>query len=148
MGVFHSPETAHGKELWKWDHTIAESNPIDPTIKGMRPIGHQDYPAMMYRVAERNPLTFTSEIAESETQRSLAEARGFVFGGQGKALEAYDGQQKEFATLAANRAYQDRKMSPEAQSEAARIESEIDGHVPVIEQAPIKKRGRKPKAVA
>ena len=140
MGVFHSPETAYGKELWRWDHTIGEANPVDPTIKGMRPISHQMYPAMMYRVTDRNPLTFDREIVDSETQQSLAEKRGFVAGGQGKALEAYDAQQKEYATIAAHRNYEDRKLGEKAKAEADAYESEQDGHVAVIPEVPVKRK--------
>jgi len=143
--IFHAPETAYGKELWKWDHYEDEQNPIDPSIRGMRPRGYRPYPASMYRVVERNPLQMEFEIAESDVQRRNLEQRGFVHGGQLAALEAYDGQQKEFATLAANRAYNDRKMSPEAQAEAAAFDAEADGHQPEIPAVPIKRRQGWPK---
>lgn len=97
---------------------------------------------MMYRVTNRNPLTFEREIAESEAQRHSAEVRGFVYGGQGKALDAYDAQQADYAKLAANRAYQERHMGEKARAEAAAFDDSTDEHVPVIPETSIKRRGR------
>jgi hypothetical protein len=95
----------------------------------------------MYKVVNRNPLRFDREDAESDVQRENCERRGFVYGGQGAAVEAYDAQQTEFAALAANRAYSDRKMSPEAQREAAAVDESASKHLPVIPELP-----RPPKA--
>ena len=142
MAVIHSPESSAGKELWRWDHTTAERNPVDPSIRGMRPVSHQPYPKALYRVIERNPLTFEMQTAADEDAVARLTPRGFVVGGQKAAVEAYDAQQREFAALAANRAYQERRMSPAAQAEAAAYDAETDGHVPAIPELPRPKRGR------
>lgn len=148
MAVVYAPESAMGKELWKWDHTTAETHPLDSTIHGMRPTEFQPYPAMGYKVTNRNPLTFDSATAGSPREQSSLEDQGFVFGGRLKAVDRYDAQQREFAKLAANRAYSDRTMSEAAQAEARDADAATLEHLPVIPETPVKRRGRKPKAAA
>ncbi len=147
MGMFIAPETPHGKELWKWDHLQSESHPMDSSIKGMRPIHPQLYPAAMYRPMrdDKGILCFEMDTARDENHRATLESSGYVYGGKGEALKVMEKRESEIAGLAANRAYQERTMSPRAQAEAERHDNETDQHVPVIPEAP-KKRGRKPKA--
>lgn len=142
MGVQYTPESPTAILMWPWDHTIAETNPINGQ-RGLRPIGFQEYPAAMYKVANRNPLRFDMEEAADEVGRENCERRGFVFGGQGCAVDAYDKQQTEFAELAANRAFNDRKMSPRAQAEAASVDEEMSKHLPVIPELPKPPRAAK-----
>ena len=148
MAVVHAPESAIGKELWKWDHTTTETHPLDASIHGMRPTTFQPYPAMGYKVTERNPITYATAIAGSPREQSSLEDQGFVFGGRQRAVDRYDAQQREFAKLAANRAYTDRHMSEAAQAEAREADAATLEHLPVIPETPIKRRGRKPKAAA
>lgn len=117
-------------------------NPIDPTIRGEQPSTFQAYPARLYRVTNRKPLTFDGETVGSEVEQRNLESRGFVAGGQGEALKAYDAEQRSIAKLAANRAHGEQRMSPEAQAEAQQYEADADGHVPVIPEQPKKPRGR------
>ena len=139
-----------GKEMWKWDHNVGETNPHDPTIRGMRPIGFQSYPSAMYKPMrdEKGVLCFELEEARDENHRSQLEDQGYVYGGKGEALKVMEARETELAKLAANRAHQERTMSEKARAEAARVDDSTDQHVPVIPETPIKKRrGRRPKAV-
>ncbi len=134
------PETNFGKEVWKWEHTTAESNPHDNSIKGMRPVHFQPYPAMMYRPLQKNPWRFDSAIAQSETEQRNLESQGFVAGGQGAAADRFDQMQQEIAVAAAARNYEDRNMSEKAKAEAAVVEEASSTHTAEIPATPIKPR--------
>lgn len=146
MGVLQNWDSAEGKELWKWEHTIGESHPSDPTIKGMRPEFPQRYPAMLYKVVNRNPLTFEGVTVHSDVQQANEENSGFVAGGKGAAVAKYDAYQDEMAHAAGNRAFHEQKMSPKAQAEAEAHDLTTLKHLGEIPEKPIKRRGRKPKA--
>lgn len=143
MSVLHSPESAYAKEIWKWDHTIAETNPVDGS-KGLRPVGVQPYPARMYKAGRIQGVPAILEAMEvrSEAEQRNAESMGFVAGGQGAAMDALHRQDAEFAKLAANRAYTDRRMSEQAQAEADRLDASTSEHLPVIPETPIKRTRR------
>lgn len=111
----------------------------------MRPRHFQPYPAMLYRVIERNPLELESAVAMSAVEQRSLEERGFVAGGQTRAIEAHDQQEREFAALAANRAYGEQRMSEAARAEAIEYETEADGHVPSIPETPITRGPGRPK---
>ena len=151
MAVVHTLESPTGQELWKWDHTTAESISVGgQTIFGKRPTHFTEYPAMMYK-AEQSPLgsiRFDGQIAHTETERSHFESIGYVWGGQDKALDKFHGRNQEIAILAANRAYSDRKMSPEAQAEAQEADDSTSRHLAEIPALPIKRRGRPKKQTA
>lgn len=144
MAVCHSPESAWGKELWKWDHTVGETNPHDDNIKGMRPSSPQEYPMMLYKAgrnAKNQIALLSNRIAQNAYERESLERDGFVFG-PAAAIERCEAQELEIAKLAANRAYQDRKLSPEAQAEAAAYEETVREHVAEVPSQPVKRRGR------
>lgn len=142
--VVFSPQSEYAKEMAKWEPFPSPFGPPG------RPYQYREYPAMLYRPTRdvvTGKVSFESRVAEDEQQRAVAEGAGFVSGGQGKALEALEAREFEQAELAANRAFSDRKMSPEAQAEAARVDASTSQHLAVIPEAPIKRRGR-PKKVA
>ena len=147
MSVLVAPETRYGIEMWRWDHTDSETNPFDPTVKGMRPTHPQQLPEMMYRATQKNPWLFDKEVASTEPERDNLRSRGFVSGGPARAAEHYDAQQQEFAVLAAHRNFEDRNMSDKAKAESNAAEQASSTHLPTIEPKPVK-RGRKPKVKA
>ncbi len=147
MSVLIAPETVYGKELWKWDHHQGETHPNDPTIKGMRPMTPQAHPAMMYKALQKNPWKFEGVIAADEVAQRNLESRGFVYGGQGVAAEAFDKTMQDNAMLAAARNYEDRNMSEKARAESNAAEQASSTHLPTIPETPIKRRGRKAKVV-
>ncbi len=131
-----------GKEMWRWDHTIAETNPHDPKIKGMRPIGFQEYPSAMYKPM-RDPkgvLCFEFQEARDENHRATLEDQGYVWGGKEYAMKVLDARELEIAKLAANRNYQELHMGEKARAEAEVVENATDELVPVIPPTPIKPR--------
>ena len=141
MSIVIAPETEYAKELRKWE--------AFPTAAGApgKPWVFKEYPQAMYKVTERNPVELEFQVADDETQKRNLESRGFVTGGPAKAVEAYDAAQKSFAEQAANRAYMERRMSPEAQAEAQAYEASVDGHVAEIPEMPIRRKPGRPAKV-
>ena len=140
MPVLITPEMPYSQERAKWE---AQGGPWG---SGEKPCVFKEYPMAMYKITERNPIQQEFMLADDETGRRNLESRGFVAGGPAKALEVYDAEQRQLAQAAAERNYADRRMSPEAQAEAARYEAETDGHVAVIPEIPVKRGpGRPPK---
>jgi hypothetical protein len=136
VSVLYPPESEYAKEARKWEAYPSAYGPPG------RPFVHRDYPAMMYKAIESNPWRFEHQEAADVNERRNLESRGFVAGGPKAAADAYEKEQLEIAKLAANRAWEERRMSPEAQAEAAAYEAEQDGHVPVI---PEKRRPGRPR---
>ena len=147
MAVLTNWDSAEGKERWKWEHTTAETHPSDPFLKGVRPETPQPYPAMLYKVVQRNPLKCESVVVLSETEQRNMESRGWIAGGQGRAVEEYDRAQQAVAVAAANRAYHDQRMSPQAQAEAEAVDLTTIKHLGEIPAQPVKRRGRPRKGV-
>lgn len=147
MPVITNWESTEGRIRWQWEHTTAETHPSDPMLHGMRPETPQAYPAMLYKVLKRNPLSFESHIVASETEQRNMESRGFVAGGRVAALEDYDKSQQTVAVAAAERAYHEQTMSQKAQAEAEAVDLTTIKHLGEIPVTPIKRRGR-PKKVS
>lgn len=140
MSVIHTPESAAGKELRKWEF----GNPADG-YRGYRESIVGPWPTMLYqagRLPGGNVGIVSSQRAENEGEARAAEAKGYHRGGQLAAIEAFHRNEREMAKLAANRAYQDRGMSEAAQREIAAAEAETDEHLPVI---PEKRKPGRPK---
>lgn len=137
-----APETWEGKERWKWDHKRSESNPVDPTIHGMRPETFQEYPSAMYKPMRDSHgiLCFEYDDALDENHRASLEDMGFVWGGKAEALKVLEARETEIAKLAANRAAQERTMGERARAEATAVDDSTDAHVPVIPSTPIRPR--------
>lgn len=144
MALLITPETPYGKEMWKWDHTEGETHPSDGAVRGMRPSGYRAYPAMVYKVSARNPLTFESAVVTTDAEERNYLSRGFVAGGQAAAVEAYDAQERELATIAAARNYEDRLMSDKAKAERDAAEEESSRHLGAIPETPIRRRVGRP----
>lgn len=142
MAMLISGDTPYGKELWKWEHTDSETHPSDSNLRGMRPTHPQPYPAMLYRCTQQNPVRFDSQVVADEVQERLACGQGFVAGGQGEALKAFQNRQQANAVGAAERNWMDRNMSAKAKEESDAFEQAHSTHQPEIPRTPIKKRGR------
>lgn len=146
MSMLIAPDTAYGKELWKWDHHEGEAHPSDASIRGMRPNGFRAFPAMLYRVTQTNPHKWESEVARDAVAQTALEQRGFVAGGLAAAAADYDRLQQSFAVAAAERNYADRRMSEAARAESDAAEQASSRHLGAIPETPIRRRGRTPKA--
>ena len=62
MPIVITPDSALGRELWKWDHTTSEIHPADEDkaaqfqLRGVRPVSWQKFDMMLYK-AQRHPIT-------------------------------------------------------------------------------------------
>jgi len=129
VAVFYAPETAHAKELAKWEVRR----------------GYQEYPKRMY-LAERSPmgaLIFSDvQDAESETQERNFVSRGFA-AGQAAAVAALEEREQALAVGAAHRAYEDRGLTDKARREAEEADEATDQHLAEIPEKPRRGRPRK-----
>jgi hypothetical protein len=132
-----SKDSEYSKERRRWESETHEYGPPG------RPYVYRPYPAMVLkavRPSSGGPPRFEQEIAHSEDEEANLRQRGFVRG-PGAALAQLEASERETATLAAERAYVERRMSPQAQEEARQVDESTLEHVPVIEQQPIRRKG-------
>lgn len=139
MPVVIVPGTPHAAEVLKWEYdTFAIGDE-----RGKRgPRLHVEYPKMLYKAGRnaKNQIdVIAHEIAGDADEEARLQSRGFHLGQQA-ALDAAERDEREVAKLAANRAFQDRKLSESAQAEAAAYEASVPEHVAEVPTA--KKRGR------
>jgi hypothetical protein len=166
-GVVYNPDSAHAKEMAKWELEPTRECPaellIDTTVRGehkglgFRGYGtraHSEYPQAMYYAEETTrpgdgPYRIGPMVlAENADQEAALRQRGFGRG-HGGAVEALEQRRFETAELAANREYHDRKLSAKARAEAAEIDEHTARHLPEIPAVPLppkRKAGRPPKA--
>ena len=132
------PGTEYAKEITRWEAHHTQYGPPG------RPYVFREYPAMLYKASRdaQGRLSFESREVGDASERERAERVGFVFGGQAVALERLERQEFEIAELAANRAYNDRKLSPEAQAEAEAVDLSTGRHLAEIPEQRVVRRGR------
>ena len=149
MAVLYDPDSLEAKERVKWE---AQYTPFGP---GKRPYTFREYPKMLHKAGRPANGMGAHIIAEQivvddrdEEERYRCE--GFR-GNPTEALDAFEAQRLEFATLAAEMNYEQKhKLSEGASAEVeaarARHTSPVSPHMPVMPETPIKaKRGRKAK---
>lgn len=139
MSVVISPESKFAQEMRKWEAHHSPygppGRPYDPNVK---------WPAMFYRIdhgPNLSPDIVERVEAADETMAANLYSRGFG-NGAAEAMEIFTKRQAEIATLAANRAHQELRMSDKAREEAARVDASTSDHVPVIPETPIRRAGR------
>ncbi len=132
----------------KWEHrpvlvngTYIEPIPFEQGGKGNAP--HQEYPKAMYQAERANggPRISAFQLANDSWHQGVLEGQGWHHR-QEDAIAGLEKQELEYAKLAANRAYNERVMSPNAKAEAAKVDESTMQHVPVIPETPKKPRGR------
>lgn len=96
-------------------------------------------------VIDPSSLQQTTKIVDNDGDYLLAKSLGWCSSPQ-EALDRLEADEAEQGVNAAIRAYDDRRMSPEAQAEAEAVESRSMKHLAEIPEAP-KKRGRPRKSV-
>ena len=134
--ILVSPEGPEAQERCKWE---AQQTAFGP---GLKPYVFQPYPKMLYRAgrsASGVPCIIDSHEVGSAQQEANLLSRGYREG-QDTALAHLHAQDQEAAVLAANRAFTDRRMSAQAQEEAARIDATSSSHLPVIPEQPVTRR--------
>ena len=146
--ILHSPDSAHAKELAKWEQqpTPSVPQPVGWADGGRYPRRFEEYPKMLYRAGRPTAAgvyVTDSRVVATETEERLARGQGF-HDGQQAAIDAVHQADQALATAAAERAYTDRRMSPNAQAEAAEVDATTADHVGDI---PTRRRGPgRPKA--
>jgi hypothetical protein len=132
MPVLHSPDSEYAKERRK--HEALHSEFGAPG----KPYVFQPYPTMMYKAGlnDKSQVAILDSIeATTERERREFEKLGFVHGGQGAAVAAFERQRQEMAVLAAKRNFEDRNMSEEAKSERDVVEARSSEHLGAIPPA-------------
>jgi len=132
MAILHSQDSAYAVERRKHEALHSEVGPPG------RPYVFYEYPTMMYKAgldSTGKVAIVDSKIAETPTERSGLEQLGFVHGGQGAAVAAFEKQRQEFSVVAAEVNWQDRNMSEKAKAEAEAFKSHSTEHQPTIPPA-------------
>lgn len=136
MAVVHSPESNFSKEMAKWESGFSQFGPPG------RPYTYQPFPTRMYKAvrAKDGAIQFEGHDANDDDEQRNFESRGFVAGGRAAAKDALDRQELEVAKLAAEGAYEERRMSPKAQAEARSVRQASAVHLGEIPEK--RRRGR------
>lgn len=121
----------------------AQYSPFGP---GLRPYEFKPYPMMMHKAGRPSGGLGADEIIETkvvdtDVQESLARGQGFRPTPL-EALAVFTKAEFDVAELAANGAFHERRMSPNAQKEAFDARQEAGVHIAEIPAQPIKRRGR------
>jgi hypothetical protein len=163
MAIIYNPDSQYSKMAERWN--IPRNQKNSDGDSGFGPIGHQDFPKMMYRAQPNasgkimcgHPLAAVGDAAGEAFSRSCQtivqdqeESERMIKRGwydtPDLALSGYEQDQKSLAEIAAMRHFSDQKMSSLAQEEARVVDNATSEHVPSI-PAPRKKRGRPRKRV-
>jgi hypothetical protein len=138
--LLHSPQSNESKERVKWEAQWSSFGP------GLRPYVKRDYPMMLYLAGRPESGMGPDTIIEQEIvedaggQEDFLRSRGFRPTPL-EALEAFQGQQLEFAKLAANLEYQKKnQLSPRAAAEVEAAQDASPTHLPMVPETPIKQR--------
>lgn len=140
MGVLHSPDSNFSKEMVKHEAQHSVYGPPG------RPYVKRDYPMMLHKAGRNengSPEITDTQIAETEVQRGNLLSRGFRENPL-DALSLMHAEDRELATLAAERNFHESRMSAQAQREAARVDATTGDHVPTVPETPLApKKGTK-----
>lgn len=134
MGVYHAPESEYAKESVKWEGQYSQYGPPG------RAYQFRDYPARLYRVERKADGTRVFEgftVKDEQEQRNM-ESRGFVAGGQGAALAAFEQEEFRIAELAAERNFHERRMSDGARARAEAVNDAAGArHIAEVPEEPV-----------
>lgn len=137
MSVQWSQESAYAKEARQWEMDFSQYGPPG------RPRIFEEFPKRLYKAGRKEksgvPVILDAIDVENAQQEANMQSRGYRFG-QDAALEALHASDNAVSKLAANRAFNDRKMSPKAQAEAAEVDESTSRHLAEIPALPITHR--------
>lgn len=156
-GIRYSPASAHSKEMAKWEmRPLPDGSVTQTMINSARAAGvhmgafdHQEYPKAMLKYAQTpNGIQLVENLtAHSDVEERNLASRGFRMRAD-EARELVEQANTALAEAAANRAFQDRRMSETARREADLLDQSTARHLGEIPAEPIKKkRGRPAKVV-
>ena len=136
--ILWSPDSDYAKERRKWE---AEHSQFGPPG---RPFVYAEYPLMLYRAKRRpeggkDPILEHFTVEDEQQERNM-QSRGWVRGPD-NAIKALELSEHGLAQAAAERAYQDKRMSERAQAEAAAVDETTISHLGSIPETPIHKQG-------
>ncbi len=146
MGIFRSPEDGWTKEMAKFEQrdvivggTLVQAIPYVDGDRKDAPFA--EYPKMLYRAESEmgGPKVSGFKVVKSEGEELVACGQGW-FNRQEEALADVGRRQLELATLAANRAHNEKWMSEKSRAEAASIDESTMEHMPEIPVTPIARR--------
>ena len=141
-GIVHNPAAPYAREMAKWEMGYS---PYGPPGRPRETVGYQEWPALFYR-CKRSETNGDFQVvhyqeATSPSHADQLEAQGYRKGRA--AAEAYVVElEQQIAVAAAERAAQDRRMSPKAKAEAQAADDATAQHVGEVPETPIKRRGR------
>lgn len=157
MGIVYTPESAHAKEMAKWELLPTAECPVEllravtdaGEHKGLGFHGYQrpfqEFPKAMHLAGRSKPsgvpVIIDAQKADGPDEEARWMSRGYR-SGHDKAIEALHERDQVDAVGAAHRHYEDRNMSAKAREEAAEIDRATSRHLGEIPKAPVKKRGR------
>ncbi len=141
MGIQRTQEDTWTKEMAKWEMRPVLVNgtyvqPIPVSEGGRGGAEPQEYPKMLYRAEAEHggPRISSTKIVHDSGQEAIALGQGW-FIDQNDAIADVPRRQRELATLAANRAHNDRWMSEAARAEAQAVDEATVEHLPEIPEA-------------
>lgn len=141
MAMLFTPDSSYAVERRKWEAHHTEYGPPG------RPYTFQDYPLMIYKATRPSsggtPI-LDQHIVEDEQQERNMRSRGFVRGPD-HAVEMLEQSERELATAAAERAYQEQRMSAQAKEEAATVDEHTISHLGEIPETPIRRGPGRPR---
>ena len=163
-GVIYSPASEHSKELSRWEMKPLDNGSVTQAmIDGAKAAGmhhgrfdNPEFPKAMYRAVQTpNGIKMEREAdgrmasvtAHSDVEQRNLESRGYHTSEPAAMQAIQDYNDKVLAPAAAERAYQDRRMSAKAQAEAEAIDNSTARHLGEVPREPIKRRGRPAKVV-
>ena len=163
MAIIYNPDSQYSKMAERWN--IPRNQKNSDGDSGFGPIGHQDFPKMMYRAQPNangkvmcgdpsaavgdsigEAFSRSCQIIVRDQEESDRMTKSGWYDGPDLAMNGYEQDQKSMADIAAMRHFSDQKMSASAQAEAKAVDDATHAHVPSI-PAPRKKRGRPRKRV-
>ena len=138
MAVMHAPESAHSKEMAKWEAQYTQAGPPGRLYE------YRPYPATLFKAGRlsHGPLGIVDTVVvEDRDQAQRHRSRGY-YAEPLEAIQAKEAEQVEFARLAAERNYDVKfKLSPQAAAEVAAAEDTHGSeHLPMIPETPIQRR--------
>lgn len=139
MSVVHSEDSAYMQEMQRW-----EGHKYFGDLPPGRPYQYREFPHRLYKAgrnAHGQTAILEAQTANDEREASNLESRGFVMGGQDKAIEAFERQELEIAKLAAERNFEMTRMSEGARREVAQVEASAGArHIAEIPRTPVKRK--------
>lgn len=141
MPVVEIPGSPAALERLKWEYADFRIGD-DAGQRGPRVF--EEFPKAMYRAGrnDKNQIDILGmEVAGDRDDEAKLFGKGLRHR-QEDALALAEANEREMAKLAANRAFNDRKLSENAQKEAAEYEQSVPEHVAEIPEVPVKRRGR------